>query len=99
MKPSRKKANAAIYALTANKYFTAVPLDALVRACEEAGYAFDEEEIACILCGREGRATWSLYRTTEVPGYGTFREAVNAMLVLTWYKMPSGRYEVVSYVS
>jgi hypothetical protein len=96
VKASRKKANDAIYALTANKYFDGIPLDALVAACEKAGFGFDPEEIACILCGAEGRATWALHDAVAVPGCYT---PVNAMLVLTWYKMPSGRYEVVSYVS
>jgi hypothetical protein len=96
LKASRKKANNAIYALTANKYFNAIPLDALFAACEAAGYGFEPENIACILCGAEGRATWTMYDAATIPGY---LSPTNAMLVLTWYKMPSGRYEVVSYVS
>jgi hypothetical protein len=38
-----------------------------------------------ILCGREGRIH-------EAVGH-------NRWLALTWYKMDSGRYEVVAYVS
>lgn len=47
-------------------------------------YGFDELE-AIILCGREGRIH-------ENVGH-------NRWLSLTWYKMDSGRYEVVAYVS
>jgi len=47
-------------------------------------HGFDELE-AMILCGREGRLNEPV---------GRFR-----YLSLTWYKMESGRYEVVAYVS
>lgn len=47
-------------------------------------YGFDELE-PMILCGRQGK----------------LHEAIgqNKWLTLTWYKMESGRYEVVAYIS
>lgn len=45
---------------------------------------FDELE-DMLLCGREGRVHQSVGR--------------NRWLLLTWYKMESGRYEVIAYVS
>jgi len=47
-------------------------------------YGFDELD-AMLLCGRHGRLH-------EPVGQ-------NRWLALTWYKMESGRYEVVAYVS
>jgi hypothetical protein len=47
-------------------------------------HGFDELE-PMLLCGREGRLHENVGR--------------NRWLALTWYKMESGRYEVVAYVS
>lgn len=90
---SARKANEAIYDLIHNRYFSSVPLDQLFAAVEDAGLAFDPEEKAVILTGRDGRATWQLFDPE------TNRPA-DHMLVLSWHKMENtGRYEVVAYVS
>ena len=47
-------------------------------------YGFDELE-SMLLCGREGRLHEPVGR--------------NRWLALTWYKMESGRYEIVAYLS
>ena len=91
MAASIKKANDRIFDLVNNRYFTSIPLDELFGIVEGAGFRLDPEERACILAGRQGRATWQLF--------DGFRK-VNHLLVLQWYKMDStGRYELVSYVS
>ena len=85
------KANRTIHALTSNQYHSAVPLDRIYDAVEAAGFAFDPEEKACFLCGRDGRATWNLSYEGK---------PAKRMLVLSWHKMDvTGRYEVVAYVS
>ena len=85
------KANRALHALTSNQYHSAVPLDRIFDACEAVGFAFDSEEKACFLCGRDGRATWDLFWEGK---------PARRMLVLSWHKMDvTGRYEVVAYVS
>ena len=87
-----KKANDQIYDLITNKYFRSIPNDELFNIVKRAGFHFDPEEEEFILVGRDGRATWQLYDESGKP--------VNHMLVLQWHKMePTGRYEVVSYVS
>jgi hypothetical protein len=87
-----KKANEALHDLVHGTYFTAIPLDRIFDAVEQAGLRFDPEEQQCILCGREGRATWHLF---DDAGRG-----VDRMLVLSWHKLDvTGRYEVVLYVS
>ena len=89
-RPARK-ANDTLHDLTARQYFSAIPLDRIYDIVEGAGFTFDAEEKFCILCGREGRATWELFYKDR---------PANRMLVITWYKMDiTGRYEVVAYVS
>jgi hypothetical protein len=86
-----KRANDALHDLTAKQYFSAIPLDRIYDIIEEAGLTFDAEEKSCILCGREGKATWELFFDGK---------PAKRMLVATWYKMEqTGRYEVVAYVS
>jgi hypothetical protein len=87
------KANDALHDLTHSKYFSAIPLDRIYDIVETAGFDFEIEEKQCMLCGREGKATWELFAPeTQRP--------VNHMLVVTWHKMDvTGRYEVVAYVS
>ena len=86
-----KRANDQIYDLVNNKYFQSIPNDRLFEIVKDAGFRFDPEEEEFILVGRDGKATWQLH---DAGG-----RAANHMLVLQWHKMPTGRYEVVSYVS
>lgn len=91
-KTAARKANDQIYDLIHNRYFQSIPLDKLFAIVERAGFAFnpsDREMI--ILTGRAGRETWQLYGPTGRP--------VDHMLVLSWYKLESGRYEITAYVS
>lgn len=86
-----RKSNDALYDLTANRYFSAIPLDQVYGIVEKEGFSFGEGDQDCILCGREGKATWELFCGDK---------PANRMLVLTWYRMDvTGRYEVVAYVS
>lgn len=58
-------------------------VDAVVSA---NGLEVDRETSDGIYCGEQGRAQWALVGC---------RKGVQ----MTWYKMPSGKYEVVAYVS
>lgn len=84
------KANRELDELVRNKYFSAIPLDRIYDIVETSGLSFMPEDKECILCGREGRATWDLRWNNK---------SADKMLVLSWYKMPSGKYEVVPYIS
>jgi hypothetical protein len=85
------RANRELEALVRGRYFSAIPLDRIYDIVEEEGFSFLEEEQQCLLCGREGKATWELF---------WLGKPAKRMLVLTWYKMEeTGRYEVVPYVS
>lgn len=86
-----KRANNTIYEVTKGNYFSAIPLDRLYDAVEDAGFTFEAEEKSCILCGRKGQATWDLVYEGR---------PAKRRLVVSWHKMDeTGRYEVVAYVS
>jgi hypothetical protein len=85
-----RRANDTLFRLVKSAYFSAIPLDRIYDAAENEGLVIDEEEKQCILCGREGRATWPLT-------FGGKR--IQSRLWITWYKMETGRYEVVAGVT
>jgi len=89
-RPTRvKRANREIQDLTMNKYFRFVPMDELNDILNKHGFKLPEE--GYILTGRDGRATWQL--TDMASG-----KLINRYLLVTWHKMNSGRYEIVSYI-
>ena len=81
--------NRELAALTKNKYFKHVPMDEINDSIKKAGYRLPKEDY--ILTGHEGRATWPLYDYV----YG---EETNKILRVSWYRMPSGNFEIVTYV-
>ena len=55
-------------------------------AVDAAGLVLDPDETGGLFCGESGRAFWPIRNA----GCG---------VVFTWHRMPSGRYEQVSYIS
>lgn len=84
-----KQINKELYALTSNKYFKHVPMDEISDSLRKAGYKLPEE--GYILTGHDGKATWPLYDYV----YG---EETKHILKVTWHRMDSGRFEIVTYV-
>lgn len=86
----KTKIQKALTALTKNTYFNSIPLDEIFDIIEvEGGTVVDEsgEPWSGFLCGDNSQATF------KVEGIGRCR------LTMTWYKMQSGRWEIVAYVS
>ena len=81
--PTVKRANVQLHDLTYNRYFRSLPIVDVQAILEQNG--LDGAVLDGIYAGREG----------------TVREMLNAKVGVTfsWYKMPSGHYEIVSYVS
>lgn len=77
----KRKINNALYDLTTNRYFDAIPV-AQINAILEP---FEMKMEDGIYCGADGHLNEQL--------------ADNVWLAMTWHKMPSGRYEIVAYVS
>jgi len=93
--PVRSKINKRIAQVVKPVYFEEIPLEDLFVACEaEELQPVDEEgsRWTGFLCGAQGTAMFELCDMAT-------RELINnARLVVQWYKMQSGRYEIVSYV-
>jgi hypothetical protein len=65
-------------------YQDGLPIGAIIEKLNSVGFT-ETEDLEGVYCGREGRVNATV-------GNGVY-------LTLSWYKMPSGRYEVTSYVS
>ena len=90
----KKKINDELYKL--DNYHQFIPMG-LIHACiginDSVPYRLANEDgtdFEGVFCGRQGRADIHI----AVEGKVVFN-----MLHLTWYKMASGRYEIVAYVS
>jgi len=101
----RNKLNTRITKLLKPTYFDKIPLQLIFDILEEFYVVPLQEDNTPwdgFLLGRQGRTSIALApKSSEVnDGALTFYTPfVNASLVITWYKMQTGRYEVVAYVS
>jgi hypothetical protein len=83
-----------------NAYHEWIPIGPMVDALKRVGLVVvqeDKTEWSGFCCGREGRASLPLAKADSKTG--EFYEPLMNALCLTWYKMQSGRYEVVAYIS
>ena len=91
--PVRGKLNKAIYAL-ATSLRDDIPLRPVFDILASENIIATQEDgsqWSGILCGREGNATFPLAKDGQ--------EITNAMLVISWLKFDTGRYEFNAYVS
>lgn len=92
-------------------YHEAIPLKTIFDAILDEGMVVLQEdgtEWCGLLCGEQGNCIFPLgdlaetdshgFLVTDSPGEHVFKETKHG-LALGWYRMPSGRYEVTSYVS
>ena len=90
----RKGSNNKITKLTSNKYHSKIPLKDIDDILKEYDmWLVDEagEPWSGLLVGADSGAQFDLMHKD-----GPIK---NSMLIMTWYKMPSGRYEIVAYLS
>lgn len=85
------------------RYFKNIPLDDLFDILDKYGIVplqEDNTKWSGMLVGREGKASIMLAPKDTIDGQKMYTPFNNTMLILTWYKMePSGKYEVISYLS
>jgi hypothetical protein len=85
------KLNRELHAISL-KYYDAIPLDAIFKLFEDQGITPIQEDLtpwSGMLIGSNSRATIELM----YEGAKLKRRA----LTLSWYLMPSGKYEIVAY--
>jgi len=95
---NRKKINIFLYSLSRNIYGF-IPLYKIIEFLDQLGYTLIQEDntkFQGFLCGSEGRASINIGRNPDENG---FYQQVNNVLMLSWYRLVSGKYEINSYVS
>ena len=101
---TRTQLNNAIHGLTQG-YHQGIPLGKITEALKKKGAVIlqeDNTEWSGMLTGREGKMTVDMAPISsgvDQHGHKVYTPYTNTMLVLTWHKMESGKYEVVCYVS
>jgi hypothetical protein len=71
-------------------YHEQIPLSDMFSIIKNNDFIPIQEEWSGFLCGSEGRALIELINN---------RTSKKKHLCLSWYRMPSGKYEVTSYVT
>ena len=101
----RARLNAAVQKVTPGNYYDNIPLDEIDAALRSEGYLLiqeDNTEWSGFLMGDDSGTLFTLgdlNNHREVNGRETYAEVANSGLRMTWYKMSSGRYEIVKYVT
>jgi hypothetical protein len=101
----KRQVNNTITRITKPTYFDGIPLNKIEEGLHEHGLILlqeDQTEWSGFFTGREGQANIALgFINTRYKGNNdidTYEEIVNAALTITWYKMGSGKYEIVAYI-
>lgn len=98
----RNKVNKELAALTFNTYFPSIPLDEITKILGKYNIVMlqeDDTEWSGFLCGDHERTSFNLADMDSRTADKSYTPFKNACLTLSWYKMPSGRYEINTYVS
>ena len=101
--PIRKKINRELTALP--NYHEGIPLEIIEEILKKYNLLLLQEDYtpwSGFITGREGQADFTLgYFDTayEQNGLTAYTPIENAALIMTWYKMQSGKYEIVTYIS
>lgn len=96
----RKRINAGLYEVCKN-YQPHIPLDNIRKVLEREDLLLLQEDNtswAGLLCGADAHANFDLGFIGSQDKDGRYTVVKNCSLHLSWYKMPSGRYELTAYV-
>lgn len=83
-----------------NNYYSIIPLKEINIKLKENGLILiqeDNTEWSGFLCGDNSQTTFIVGR--YIGESETYEPIKNTMLSLSWYKMESGRYEIVTYLT
>lgn len=85
-----------------NKYYDAIPLKDMFDILDKYGIVALQEDNtpwSGMLTGRDGEATLPLAPKDSKNDKGFYTPYSNVGVHFSWYKMESGRYEFIAYVS
>lgn len=98
----RNRANRKISEIASGAPRRDIPLSDIDAVLRDLGYLLVQEDgtpWSGFLTGREGRANIDIGILGTQDEDQIHETVSNAMLVITWHKFPTGRYEVIAYVS
>jgi len=108
----RKRINNEIHDLTTNTYFREIPLGDISEILEKYDVLLLQEDFmpwSGFLMGTDEQVNFTLGDKNQIKdNYGkdsrgedmlAYEPFTNAMLAMSWYKMGSGKYEIVAYIS
>lgn len=100
----RAKISKAIHNTLEQIYFDAIPMRDISSTLRERGLVLlneDNTEFSAIFCGNHGSCVIQIGDLNSAKEKNGLLEysPIEAWLYLSWYKMASGRYEVIGYVS
>ena len=90
----KKQINKQIQKKFSKNYFDSIPLTQIFELLNSRDIIAIQEDGTLwsgFLCGNKGNVSIELKTNNEIIN--------NAMLILQWYKMESGRYEINTYIS
>lgn len=97
----RDRINRELYKI-GQRYHRNVPLDVIFKILKDRGVVVLQEDLtewSGMLSGRSGRETFEVADELIVDDGGSYVPFNNTMLVLSWYRLESGKYEVLAHLS
>lgn len=97
----RKKINKELTDFTYNTYFSQIPLKDIENILKKYNIILLQEDYtkwSGILLGNHSSTTFEIADNTTIDG-NFYKPYKNCLLVLSWYKLESGRYEILIYIS
>jgi len=101
----RQSLNKAVNKAVSKNYYDEIPLTDIDNALRSEGYLLLQEDNTAwsgFLTGDDSGSTFTigkLANKVKLHGKDTYSEVENSGLRMTWYKMSSGKYEIVKYVT
>lgn len=98
----RKQMNKAMWKVLKPTYFDSIPLDSIFNVLKDFGLVPLQEDYTSwsgFLCGRSGECFMEMGFADSLYSNIFYQPVENSVLRMTWYKMESGRYEVIAYIT
>jgi hypothetical protein len=102
---TRARLNRVVQNAVPENYYEQIPLGTIQETLKTQGYVLLQEdgtEWSGMLLGSEAEAFFemgSFEGAVSLNGEPTFPKVNNSGLRMTWYQMPSGKYEIVKYIT
>lgn len=98
----RKQVNKKLTSFTYNKYFSSIPIKEISNILKSENIIIlqeDNREWSGFLVGNDSNDTFTIGDISSKKDDDSYIPYKNALLSMSWYKMSSGRYEIVVYVT